>query len=331
MPTDILEYLKARAISEDVIEMNSIGWDGNRIVIPVYDRFGNFLFNKYRRSPFSEEGPKYTYDKGSSSALYHINVASRQKGPIIICEGELDCLVLETKGFRAITSTGGSMSFDEEWKDFFRGEEIILFYDSDDAGQKGMVHTLVALVQKVKVVTMGQENKDITDFVVSGGNLDEVMNETYEVFIPELKEVPSDTKALKKKKSEIRDHIDNLLSQKREMDNKNKDTRFFEYLIDILSIHHEAIATRLIPHKGRNMADQNKVQRAISYPMQKLLVFDRQGFASCPLHTEDTPSCHLMKRSNKAYCFGCSRVIGPIDIIMHNEGLTFKEAVERLQ
>ena len=70
LPERITEYLHTRGLTDAVLKRNKITWDGERIVIPVFDKDGIWLFNKYRRDPAIETGPKYLYDKGSISTLY---------------------------------------------------------------------------------------------------------------------------------------------------------------------------------------------------------------------------------------------------------------------
>ena len=98
------------------------------------------MFNKYRRDPFSEDGPKYRYEKGATSVLYGVNFlpSYKAKYPVIICEGEFDTLLLISRGYSAVTSTGGSGTFKEEWIKYLKDFGIIyICYDYDDAGIKG--------------------------------------------------------------------------------------------------------------------------------------------------------------------------------------------------
>src|SRR3989338_2977079 len=106
LPTNIRKYLNDRGISDTIIESNKLGWNGTHIVIPVYDPSGNFLFNKYRKDPFStSDGPKYTYEKGTTAQLYNAHklnlLGSRiiSQTPVIIVEGEFDAMILESHGY----------------------------------------------------------------------------------------------------------------------------------------------------------------------------------------------------------------------------------------
>jgi len=56
--------------------------------------------------------------------------------------------------------------------------------------------------------------------------------------------------------------------------------------------------------------------------------FNKKGFASCPFHTEKTPSLSIYK--NRYKCFGCGASGSVIDFAMAYHGLTFKQAVVRL-
>ena len=69
----INQWLLSRGISQEVLNDAGVHFDGKRIVIPVKDINGNIVFNKYRRDPDSEEGPKYFYETGSSGALFNVH------------------------------------------------------------------------------------------------------------------------------------------------------------------------------------------------------------------------------------------------------------------
>ncbi len=132
----IRTYLNSRGISDETIECHKISWDGTRIVIPIFDVTGMWLFNKYRRDPELALGPKYTYDSGSTMALYCHDLILRAPR-IVICEGEFDALLLQQMGFPAVTSTGGAGSFREEWVKDFINKDIYIVFDNDAAGLRG--------------------------------------------------------------------------------------------------------------------------------------------------------------------------------------------------
>jgi len=59
--------------------------------------------------------PKMMTKPAAPAELYGWGEVLKKPSQIIICEGEFDRLVLEAKGFTAVTSTGGAGVFRAEW------------------------------------------------------------------------------------------------------------------------------------------------------------------------------------------------------------------------
>lgn len=54
-------------------------------------------------------------------------------------------------------------------------------------------------------------------------------------------------------------------------------------------------------------------------------------FCCCPFHTnDDTPSLCIYPDDNRWYCFGCGAGSSIYDWIMHKEGITFQEAIDKI-
>lgn len=89
----------------------------------------------------------------------------------LICAGEKDMAVARSHGFNAITLTGGEMTLplSPTW---FRGRDVVILYDNDDAGKVGankLASYLIDYCHTVKVCTKFHEvcredKEDITDF-----------------------------------------------------------------------------------------------------------------------------------------------------------------------
>ena len=58
---------------------------------------------------------------------------------------------------------------------------------------------------------------------------------------------------------------------------------------------------------------------------------NRQGFVSCPFHSEKTASCKIYPKSNSFYCFGCGAGGDVIDFVRLLYGLDFRQACVRLE
>ena len=139
LPAHIRQYLNARGISDAVIDTHNLGWGKfyakNWITIPIKDIYGAFRFFKLRQDPNAGD-EKITYPKRVQAQIYGWEMLTNANNSLIICEGELDRLVLLSKNIPAITSTHGAMTFKQEWcEKVGKGRKIYICYDNDDAGE----------------------------------------------------------------------------------------------------------------------------------------------------------------------------------------------------
>jgi DNA primase len=290
------DWLQANKITKQVQQDFGIFFN-NDIVIPVHDIDGNFIFNKYRRSPLSNEKPKYWYDKGSKVSLYGIDKAKDSK-TILITEGEKDCLVAWSHNIPAVTSTGGANSFQDEWKDLFTDKEVIICLDNDEAGANGMVKIL-EIIPHAKVLFLPKDFKDIADYVMANGDLHNLIKTAK--YLNTLEDINEDLGARRGLMLPV----------------------FFHEAY----IHKHTKVNRYTENKSFS---SDRVTRAKEYPVTNLLEF-RQNKHQCLWHNEKDASLHYFKKTNSCYCFGCSKVADAIDIYMKLHNCTFKEAVEKLQ
>lgn len=117
IPERIRNYLNSRNITNQIIKEYKLGWGKFYhkwwITIPIQDKDGNYIFFKLREDP--EEGDKkITYPKGAKAQIYDWKTLNNAGERIVISEGELDKLLLQSKGINAITSTHGALTFKED-------------------------------------------------------------------------------------------------------------------------------------------------------------------------------------------------------------------------
>src|SRR6266478_7182818 len=158
LPDRIRQYLNARGIPDEMIDLNLIGWNGWRITIPIYNREGKLAFFKQARDPEDKsESPKMIAWPKGHMELYGWENLTSEASQIIICEGEFDRLVLKTNGFKAVTSTGGARAFRKEWtKEFEPISEVYICFDNDEAGRKGALR-VGRLIPRAKIVELPAE------------------------------------------------------------------------------------------------------------------------------------------------------------------------------
>src|SRR2546427_480210 len=171
----VREYLQqARGISPEVIDLHLLGWNGSRIAIPIFDRASQFAFFKLAKGPNDQTAsPKMLATPGAHAELYDWQRVLAKPEQIIICEGEFDRLALESRGFAAVTSTGGALTFRPEWAEALREiPTIYICFDNDAAGRAGAerVARLIPQARLVRLPDEVGEGGDVTDYFVRLGN-----------------------------------------------------------------------------------------------------------------------------------------------------------------
>lgn len=69
LPPHIRRYLNDRGVSDAMITRFQVGWNGERVTIPVYDRHARVAFFKLGKSPEDRtDSPKMLYCPASASA-----------------------------------------------------------------------------------------------------------------------------------------------------------------------------------------------------------------------------------------------------------------------
>ncbi len=301
----MINWLLNRGITEDVLSRFQVSTGQHRILgecihLPVIDKDGYVLFRKYRRSPMSEDGEKYIYDAGTHAQLYGWHEA-RNHPRVLVCEGELDALVAWSNNIPAVSSTGGCMTFTEEWSKWLAKKEVLLCYDNDGPGAKGAVHTL-ELIPHAKIVQIPDmpNVKDVTDYCMAGGDLHNLLDTA--VSYTSLEQVRED-----------RGRRIALFQS----------VRFHDAYIE------KHTPKSYAPSKVR--VDGSALERAKSYPIPNMVQFDKRGKVPCLWHSERTASLHYYPKTNSCYCFGgCGRAYDAVDVyrVIHN--CSFTDAVREL-
>ena len=77
----------------------------------------------------------------------------------------------------------------------------------------------------------------------------------------------------------------------------------------------------------------NEIKSRVSMPEmmgQYGFELDRSGFCKCPLHSEKSGSFKAYPGSHGFYCFGCGAHGSVIDFVMQYFGLTFQDAISKI-
>lgn len=292
LPERIRIYLNSRGIADAVIDLHLLGWNGNRITIPIFDREGHLAFFKLAKDPEDTgPSPKMVTTPGAHAELYGWERVNAKPCRIVICEGEFDRLVLESNGFAAVTSTGGASVFRPEWAEAFRETaEVHVCFDRDKAGRAG-ARRVCELIPRARIVELPEEvdeGGDVTDFFArlskSAGDFEELLAAAKPLV--GAKRIPPPA---------------TLPRPERGNDG------------EIATIKS---ATRLEGVVGQYM------------PLRQV---GQTFVGSCPFHNEEHPSFTVYPADQHFHCFGCQAHGDVIDFLMRIEKVAFREALRHLK
>jgi hypothetical protein len=158
------QYFKEHGITQASIKKFDITYNKKKIIFPIKDTEGNVLFNKYRYLDFdkSKDGPKFSYDEGSTSCLFNVS-ALAENNYVFLVEGEPDCIRLDQEGITAVCGTSGAATFKEEWLELFDGKKVFVVYDNDKAGDEGSAKILDLLPTAIPI-RLPDGFKDICEY-----------------------------------------------------------------------------------------------------------------------------------------------------------------------
>lgn len=171
-----------RGLTDDTVRRFQLGWDGQRLTIPIYDEFNtlvNFRLYKWNSTDDAWKVINYEDEHGNRYGevrLYGIeNLLDESVEEVVYCEGELDRICAEQHGFAAVSATSGAGSWKPEWTKYFRGKKkVYIVQDNDDAGRRAAAKLCDKLYRVVDcyVVQWPEDfpNKgDVTDWFTKCG------------------------------------------------------------------------------------------------------------------------------------------------------------------
>ena len=173
LPEEIRDYLKGRGIPATLIERHLLGWNGERITIPVFNEKRDVIAFRYAKITGNpDEAPDVISELGFETELYGWDTLARKPHRVVICGSEFDRLVLEANGLAAVASTGGPGAFLEEWLPHFEAVKHVYVCFSRDLEGAAAARKIQRLLPRVRIVTLPTEVGDkgsVTNFLVDLG------------------------------------------------------------------------------------------------------------------------------------------------------------------
>lgn len=164
---------KHRGANRFTMKMLRLGWDGERIVIPIINEYG-LCINVRRYHP--KNHPKMlSYKKGYGGVtLFPLDKYRISEDSVLLVEGEWDAILAWQMGYNVLTTTGGAGAWKPEFNKFFKGKDVVICYDNDPPGREGAERAAGSLQQSARSIKIIREypkskgDKDLTDFVLGG-------------------------------------------------------------------------------------------------------------------------------------------------------------------
>lgn len=184
---DLLEQLSInRDIPLTELKRTGIFYDGEHLNIPILNPGGNL--SNLRQFKLGNK-IKVLGLAGLSAGIGGLESLQKTTKTVVICEGEWDAMALRSKlrrdkekkqeyisGQIAVVWCPGANVWKHEWSRFFEGMDVVIAYDKDEAGEKGIERLTESLIgergRKVYKVEWPAElptGFDIRDFCTSGG------------------------------------------------------------------------------------------------------------------------------------------------------------------
>lgn len=148
----------------------------NRVMFPIFDGRGKVM--AFGGRVMGDAMPKYLnspetmiFDKGDN--LYNLHIARRSRRKyLILCEGYMDVISLVQAGFDNAVATLGTALTDRQARKISRfTKDVVLTYDSDEAGQKAINRAIPILHDagvRARIVSM-KPYKDPDEFIKNLG------------------------------------------------------------------------------------------------------------------------------------------------------------------
>lgn len=172
--TKALEYLHTkRGFTDKTIVRFKLGYDKDRNAITIPNYKGDVPVNiKYRYlNPEEHNGVKYTGTKGAENwAFNDVAIAvGKEKGKILIVEGEFCAIGAWQAGIRNVISAGSGKDSYNTWIELIDTiPEVYIAYDNDEPGRKAGIKMADKIGNdKCKEVRFPEGIKDVDEFLLA--------------------------------------------------------------------------------------------------------------------------------------------------------------------
>lgn len=129
-----------------------------RLMFPIFDVFGNII--AFGGRALGDEMPKYinspdSYVYHKQNHLYALNFAKKERAKqLIIVEGYMDVIAMHQAGIKNVVASLGTAFTDSQLRLAAKYcEEIIFFFDADNAGQNAAIRAIKMMLGYLRQLT----------------------------------------------------------------------------------------------------------------------------------------------------------------------------------
>ena len=237
------KYLVSRGLDEEDMNKWSLGYNGQRIVFPLFNRQKNILgFSnrvvgnadgetaKYKNSRTSEIFEKKKY-------LYGIHNIDPSLKFVYVAEGQMDVIMADKYGLKNVVASLGTAFTEEQaeiLKDNFNIENIIFVFDGDDAGKKALARATKITREYGLAANFVElpDGKDLCDFALENKEKlgEEIKEREYYYFFDEFKNLATEyDQCLFRIHSKIMKKVNEV---KTKINNENEKAMFYAYIAE---------------------------------------------------------------------------------------------------
>lgn len=291
LPEDIRSYLKSRGIPATYIERHLLGWNGERITIPIFGLDREVLGFRHVKAPTDiSDSPEVFSDSELGVELYGWEVLAKKPQRIVICDGEFNRLVLEANGFPAVCSTECADTFLEEWLPYFEPVKYVYICFSRDRAGEAAAKRVQAILPRARIVKLPACAGDVTNFFV----WQEKTKLDFEILLANAstdEDDPSDAPPT------VREFRPLLKSVRRCAESLRKSVRLHEIVEEYAML--QARGKRLVAH--------------------------------CPFHDDREQSFSVYTDTDGYFCSVCGAKGDVVQFLMDKESMTFGQALDALE
>ncbi|QTD44563.1 toprim domain-containing protein [Ottowia testudinis] len=167
-----LEWLKSRGLTEETIAAFKVAEqvrDGKTYAVLPYLREGELINAKYRNVA---EKRDMRQEGGAEPCLFGWHLIAPNVRTVAITEGEIDAMSLHQVGIPALSVNAGAGNhawIENDWNRLERFSEILVFFDCDEAGEKGAREIIQRLgPERCRRVRFENGVKDANEFLMKG-------------------------------------------------------------------------------------------------------------------------------------------------------------------